>query len=163
MHTDIFLLWEHKAFTCHFYTIDSIPLGFCTVHVTIHFSRKRQASAANSSQDLHTYWAWYFPFSLRQTWQLRRFLWLWNVDSCECVVFPQKEYIFMHDISLWRDSKSTRTFLECKGIPVLEWQGNSPDMNPIENVWNIMKNEIGNQMLCKKKIFGCEYAERGIV
>ena len=24
-------------------------------------------------------------------------------------------------------------------------------MNPIENVWNITKKEIGNQMLCKKK------------
>ena len=24
-----------------------------------------------------------------------------------------------------------------------------PDMNPIENVWNIMKKEIGNQMPCK--------------
>ena len=25
------------------------------------------------------------------------------------------------------------------------------NMNSIENVWNIMKKEIGNQMLCKKK------------
>ena len=25
---------------------------------------------------------------------------------------------------------------------------NLPDMNPIENVWNIMKKEIGNQMPC---------------
>ena len=24
-------------------------------------------------------------------------------------------------------------------------------MNPIENVWNIMKKEIGNQMSCKKE------------
>ena len=24
-------------------------------------------------------------------------------------------------------------------------------MNPIENVWNIMKKEIGNQMACKNK------------
>ena len=25
------------------------------------------------------------------------------------------------------------------------------NMSPIENVWNIMKKEIGNQKLCKKK------------
>ena len=25
-------------------------------------------------------------------------------------------------------------------------------MNPIENIWNIMKKEIGNQMLCKKRM-----------
>ena len=29
--------------------------------------------------------------------------------------------------------------------------GNSPDMYHIENVLNIMKNEIGNQMLCIKE------------
>ena len=31
-------------------------------------------------------------------------------------------------------NKSTRTFLECKGITILEWSRNSPDINPIENV-----------------------------
>ena len=36
------------------------------------------------------------------------------------------------------------------------------NMNPIENVCNIMKKEIGNQMLCKKKICGREYMKRGI-
>ena len=56
----------------------------------------------------------------------------------------------MHDLALGRNCKSTRIFLECKGIPILEWLGNSPDMNPIENTWNIMKKVIGNQlMLCK--------------
>ena len=39
---------------------------------------------------------------------------------CECVVFPQKGYIFKHDIAPCYNSKSTRTFQECKGIPVLE-------------------------------------------
>ena len=57
----------------------------------------------------------------------------------------------MHDRELCHNSKSTRTFLECKGIPILECPGNSPDMNPIENIWNIMKKEIGNQMLCQKE------------
>ena len=39
---------------------------------------------------------------------------------CECIVFLQKGYIFMHDLSLCHNSKSTRIFLNCKGIPVLE-------------------------------------------
>ena len=27
-------------------------------------------------------------------------------------------------------------------IPVLKWPGNSPDLNPIENAWNYMKNKV---------------------
>ena len=42
--------------------------------------------------------------------------------------------------------KSTRTFPERKGMPILEWPRNSLDMNPIE-----YNDEIGNQMPCKKK------------
>ena len=40
--------------------------------------------------------------------------------TCERVMFPQKGYVFMHDPAPCHNSKSTRTFLECNGIPVLE-------------------------------------------
>ena len=40
--------------------------------------------------------------------------------ACECVVFLQKGYIFIHDLTPFHNSKSTRIFLDCKGIPVLE-------------------------------------------
>ena len=63
--------------------------------------------------------------------------------TCDCIVFPQKGYIFMQHPEPCHDSKSTRTFPERKGMPILEWPGNSLDLNPIE-----YKGEIGNQMLC---------------
>ena len=59
MYKDIYLLWEHNAFTCHFNIMNDIILVFCTIHVTIHFSQKRQASMFNVSPDLHTYWRFY--------------------------------------------------------------------------------------------------------
>ena len=34
---------------------------------------------------------------------------------------------------------------------------------PEGNTWNIMQNETGNQILCKKKIFGSNYVKRGVV
>ena len=40
--------------------------------------------------------------------------------KCECIVFSQKGYIFMQDPAPCHDSKSTRTFPERKGMPVLE-------------------------------------------
>ena len=32
---------------------------------------------------------------------------------------------------------------EKKNIDRIAWPSNSPDMNPIENVWNILKNRLG--------------------
>ena len=49
----------------------------------------------------------------------------------------------MYDIAPCHTSKRTRTFLECNGIPILECSGNSPKVNFIQNVLNIMKKEIG--------------------
>ena len=62
--------------------------------------------------------------------------------KCECAVFPQKGNIFIHDLVPCHNSKSTRTFLESKGISILEWPGNPLYMNPIENIWNIMKRLV---------------------
>ena len=59
MNKAISLLWEYTAFTCHLNIMNDITLVFCTIHVTIHFSQKRQASVFNGSPDLHTYWRFY--------------------------------------------------------------------------------------------------------
>ena len=58
MDKDICLLWEHNACTFHFNIMNTVNLFF-TIHVTIHFSQKRRASAVNGSPDLHTYWRFY--------------------------------------------------------------------------------------------------------
>ena len=57
----------------------------------------------------------------------------------------------MHGLAPCHNSKRTRTYLECNEIPVLKWPGNSPEMNSIENVWNIMMKDIGNQLPCSKE------------
>ena len=35
-----------------------------------------------------------------------------------------------------------RTFFEEKNITILDWPGNSPDFNPIENLWAIINLRI---------------------
>ena len=40
---------------------------------------------------------------------------------------------------------------ECNEIHVLKYPGNLPEINSIENVWNIMKKETGNQLPCLKE------------
>ena len=58
----------------------------------------------------------------------------------------EKRYVFMQDKAPCHCSKSTRTFLENKNVPLLDWHGNGPDLNPIEN-WRVMKKEKGFNML----------------
>ena len=52
----------------------------------------------------------------------------------------------MRDLVTFLKSKRTRSYLECSEIHVLKKPGNLPEINSIENVWNIIKNEIGYQL-----------------
>ena len=56
---------------------------------------------------------------------------IWDIHqfhySCMMVLLPRK-------------SKLVKRFLKDREIPTWEWPGNSPYLNPIENAWNLMKN-----------------------
>lgn len=57
----------------------------------------------------------------------------WEIHDCN---------FFMHDGAPAHRSKAVKKFLEDNHINVLEWPGNSPDLNPIENAWNKVKNTL---------------------
>ena len=46
---------------------------------------------------------------------------------------------FMHDGAPAYRTKLVTKWLKETDIPVLEWPGNIPDLNPIKNGWNVMK------------------------
>ena len=50
--------------------------------------------------------------------------------------------IFQQDGAPAHSSRVVKKWLTDQGIQVLDWPGNSPDLNPIENLWTIMKRKL---------------------
>ena len=56
--------------------------------------------------------------------------------------FPNGGGIFQQDLAPCHTAKKVKKFFEENHIKVLDWPGNSPDLNPIENLWSIVKNRL---------------------
>ena len=119
----------------------NITLVLCTIHVTIHFSLKRQASAANGPTDFHIYRRFYS--SLNTLSMILLFLFTTMVSIVITVIKTRlmrmrcvpTEGIYLYARSCaFHKSKRTRSFLECNEIPILKKLGNLPESSSIKNV-----------------------------
>ncbi|XP_011270416.1 hypothetical protein CAOG_08786 [Capsaspora owczarzaki ATCC 30864] len=63
----------------------------------------------------------------------------------------KNEMIFMHDNTPCHKRKDVAKWFETNQITVLDWPANSPDLNPIENAWNMVKNKIYQEREIKSK------------
>ena len=74
----------------------------------------------------------------------------------ECLdPFMQPDWVFMHDGASIHRSNHTKEWLGDKKIPILEWPANSPDLNPIENLWGLLARAVfanGRQFKTKDEL-----------
>ncbi len=54
----------------------------------------------------------------------------------------QENSIFMHDNASIHTEKNVKKWLREKNYEVMVWPPYSPDLNPIENLWFLLKDEI---------------------
>ncbi len=60
-------------------------------------------------------------------------------------LFGDADFIFQQDLAPAHTAKSTKSWLNDHGVGVLDWPANSPDLNPIENLWGIVKRKMRNK------------------
>ncbi len=57
-------------------------------------------------------------------------------------LYGDADFIFQQDLAPAHTAKSTKSWLNDHGVTVLDWPANSPDLNPIENLWGIVKRKM---------------------
>lgn len=83
-------------------------------------------------------------------------------DILENKMLPYAEWnmplrwVFQHDNDPKHTSKLVKDWVQSKGIQVLDWPAQSPDLNPIENLFSILKRNIGSKRFSNRDdLFSC--------
>ncbi len=56
-------------------------------------------------------------------------------------LYGDADFIFQQDLAPAHSAKGTKSWFNDHGVTVLDWAANSPDLNPVENLWGYCQEE----------------------
>ncbi len=57
-------------------------------------------------------------------------------------LYGDADFIFQQNLAPAHTAKGTKSWFNDHGVTVLDWPANTPDLNPIENLWGIVKRKM---------------------
>ncbi len=62
-------------------------------------------------------------------------------------LYRDVDFIFQQDLAPAHTAKGPKSWFNDHGVTVLDWPANSPDLNPIEYLWGIVKRNMRDTRL----------------